>query len=195
MLKFVRHVFRIHETYESDSVERARLKYPPTDDQDGDGRLGYEDTVWLMKATDPTDVQLEWSTANFAEICDFLGASDKLISKDQLYVSYESRLGSIEEDWDRIRALRPKQKPPRSASHDRKGGGDAGNAGDISRIHFARRTSEDVLTTVRGPKDAPRTTKAQRLRDAQVRTPPISSNSCSAFSHCPPFSHAVIVAL
>ena len=65
-------------------------------DQDGDGKLGYDDVAWLMKATltPPDDA---WSTKNHDEVCAVVGAADKLITKEQFFASYETRLASIEE--------------------------------------------------------------------------------------------------
>ena len=65
-------------------------------DQDGDGKLGYDDVAWLMKATltPPDDA---WSSKNHDEVCAVVGAADKLITKEQFFASYETRLASIEE--------------------------------------------------------------------------------------------------
>ena len=57
-----------------------------------------------MKATDP----LEWTVADFKAVCKSLGATNEYLTKDQLYASYQSRLESIEEDWGKVTALRPK---------------------------------------------------------------------------------------
>ena len=59
-------------------------------DQDGDGRLGYHDCAWLDKATGSDD--LSWAT--FDEVCEKVGATNKLLTKDQLYAWFE------EEDED-----------------------------------------------------------------------------------------------
>ena len=77
-------------------------------DQDGDGRLGYRDFAWLIKATEGEDLPEE----AFDELCELVGATDKLMTKDQLYASFE--LGGeeatevIEEILDKLGALRTK---------------------------------------------------------------------------------------
>ena len=69
-------------------------------DQDGDGKLGYDDVAWLMKATHDD----AWSTKHHDEACAVVGATDKLITKEQLFASYQSRLDAIEEDWSKLKA-------------------------------------------------------------------------------------------
>ena len=73
-------------------------------DQDGDGRLGYTDLAWLVKATNTPDTVL--SRAAFDKICEDVGAFDKLITKEHLHSAYEAGMGSIEEDWDKLKASR-----------------------------------------------------------------------------------------
>ena len=78
-------------------------------DQDGDGRLGYDDFLWLIKikATNTTDAKV--SAETFDEFCEVLGATDKFITKDQLYAAYkEVGFGSIEQDWDKLKHPRTK---------------------------------------------------------------------------------------
>ena len=62
-------------------------------DQDGDGRLGYDDVIWLMKATND-EMNLECSACKdwrrsdlregFDSGCKAVGATDKLMTRDQL---------------------------------------------------------------------------------------------------------------
>ena len=58
--------------------------------------------VWLVKATNTPDTVL--SAADFDGLCEAIGAFDKLITKEQLYTSYQAGYGSIEEDWDKLKA-------------------------------------------------------------------------------------------
>ena len=74
-------------------------------DQDDDGRLGYEDMVWLVKARGEAT---ELSKGDFDDDCKTIGATDKLMTKDQLHALYEVHGWSIEKDWAKLRALRTK---------------------------------------------------------------------------------------
>ena len=87
-------------------------------DQDGDGRLGYDDFLRLIKikATNTTDAHV--SPEGFDELCEVLGAPDKLITMDQLYTAYiEVGFGSIEHDWDKLKHPRTKVWWQTSVSH------------------------------------------------------------------------------
>ena len=50
-------------------------------DQDGDGRLGYHDFAWLVKTTQGEELPEE----EFDAFCEKVGATNKLLTKDQLY--------------------------------------------------------------------------------------------------------------
>ena len=84
------------------------LGMPP--DQDGDGRLGYHDFAWLAKAIQGEDLPEE----TFDKLCEQAGATDKLITKDQLYVMEKLYERSIEEDLDKLRALQTKGPAPQA---------------------------------------------------------------------------------
>ena len=77
-------------------------------DQDCDGRLGYHDFAWLTKATQGEDLPEE----AFDEICEECGATDKLMTKDQLYSMFElggeEATKAMEEILDKLGALRTK---------------------------------------------------------------------------------------
>ena len=70
-------------------------------DQDGDGRLGYDDMVWLVKATNTPDAFL--SAEDFDGFCEQVFAVDKL-TKDQLFSLYQGDMWSIKEDWAKLKA-------------------------------------------------------------------------------------------
>ena len=54
-------------------------------DQDGDGRLGYHDFAWLGKVTEDEELPEE----AFDEVCEKVGATNKLLTKDQLYETFK----------------------------------------------------------------------------------------------------------
>ena len=80
----------------------------PPPDQDGDGRLGYHDFAWLAKAIQGEDLPEE----AFDEMCEEYGATDKLMTKDQLYSMFElggeEATEAMEEILDKLGALRTK---------------------------------------------------------------------------------------
>ena len=51
-------------------------------DQDGDGRLGYHDFAWLGASFELDTLLPEEA---FGEVCEKVGATNKLLTKDQLY--------------------------------------------------------------------------------------------------------------
>ena len=80
----------------------------PPPDQDGDGRLGYHDFAWLAKAIQGEDLPEE----AFDEMCEEYSATDKLMTKDQLYSMFEfggeEATEAMEEILDKLGALRTK---------------------------------------------------------------------------------------
>ena len=71
-------------------------------DQDGDGRLGYNDFAWLDKAIGDGDL---WEGTFDEEICEKLGATNKLLTKDQLYAWFEFEVEDLVEDVDVMEAM------------------------------------------------------------------------------------------
>ena len=75
-------------------------------DQDGDGRVGYHDFAWLIKASGNGEVPEE----GFDKFCEEVGAINKLLTKDQLYASFEKTINGdftefIEETFDKLTAI------------------------------------------------------------------------------------------
>ena len=76
-------------------------------DQDGDGRVGYHDLAWLVKAMEDRELPEE----AFDNICETVGAINKLLTKDQLYAWFESEvededvMEAMEETLDKLTAF------------------------------------------------------------------------------------------
>ena len=67
-------------------------------DQDGDGRLGYHDFAWLVKTTQGEELPEE----EFDAFCEKVGATNKLLTKDQLYASFQEEDEDVMEVMEEI---------------------------------------------------------------------------------------------
>ena len=74
-----------------------------TYDQDGDGRLGYEDMKWLSKTLSQEQDEMDFPEEQFDVMCEQVGATDKLMTKDQLVEILGDGVQTI---WYQLRALR-----------------------------------------------------------------------------------------
>ena len=89
-------------------------------DQDGDGRVGYHDFAWLIKASGNGEVPEE----GFDKFCEEVGAINKLLTKDQLYASSElidwELTEFIEETLDKLTAFEKVESQTFARAHTHK---------------------------------------------------------------------------
>ena len=70
-------------------------------DQDGDGRIGYNDMTWLMNVTAPDETM---TAKMFDAGCQMVGATDNVMNKNQLFKLFQDDAGFFQEGWDKLKA-------------------------------------------------------------------------------------------